>query len=94
MKRYTVIAIPLRHDNPVELENKIEEVSRYFYGRSFLLYWKEPELIARKPVSLVYWLVEENYVQHIIDRLASGLFAARRATADETAGLIAEGVMV
>jgi hypothetical protein len=91
MIKYEVICIPLVHDNPTELENKVAEVERYFYGRFFLLAFAPPEEIGRKTVARVYWLVERHYGQHIIDRLASGLFAARRATLEETDQLLEKG---
>lgn len=93
LKKYEVVSIPLVHNNPIELEDKEAEVERYFYGRFFRLAVAPPETIGGKVSARVFWLVEQSYTQHIIDRLASGLFPARRATHDETAELIAEGAL-
>jgi hypothetical protein len=93
MMRYEVICVPLVHDNPTELENLTETVDRYFYGRSFLLGFASPERIGNKTVARTFWLVEQHYTQSIIDRLASGLFACRRAKHDEVEQLITEGAM-
>lgn len=94
MIKYTVISIPVVHDNPVELDNKCTEIERYFYGRYFRLDVGRPETIVRRNMARVFWLVEEHYTQHIIDRLASGLFWARRATADEVEDLIVPGSLL
>lgn len=80
--KYTVIRVTARNGNTAELDDRVKEVERYLYGRSFYLAYDIPE---DGPFASLFFLVQEHYRQAIVDRLASGLFAAGVATEEERA---------
>lgn len=80
MGPFTLINVTARTpgDGGTGIENLQAEIERYMYGRYMVL---AAEVDGRLITFTI--LVEEHYVGSVVPRLGSGLFGARRLTAEE-----------
>jgi hypothetical protein len=76
----------VRSENDVERDNKVSEVQQYLYGRSFYLGSRDGDV---RNTQRLFFVVETHYASAICDRLASGLFAARRLDESEVGEWVA-----
>jgi hypothetical protein len=84
MQTYDVIRVLVPSGNSYELDDRVTEVHRYLYGRSFFLGRRPSEKTnPRTPTHELYFLVETSYVSSILPRLASGLMWGSVASAEE-----------
>jgi hypothetical protein len=84
MQKHDVIRVLVPSGNSYELDDRVTEVQRYLYGRSFFIARRPSELTnPNRPTHELYFLVESEYVGSILPRLASGLMWGSVASAEE-----------
>lgn len=86
MTRYEILRVLFKVSDHVDQAARLEEIDRYFYGRHFNLAVRDSAELAG--TFEVFVLCEDHFAQAVIDRLASGLFTARRANHVENAALL------